>query len=65
MVTVSISFDKHNRTNFFRELNKRLTHDACIKIIQQGERVSAEFADCFTASVTGDTIEEIEEVSFK
>ncbi|CBY19989.1 unnamed protein product [Oikopleura dioica] len=43
------------------ELNKRLTHDACIKIIQQGERVSAEFADCFTASVTGDTIEEIEE----
>jgi len=46
---------------WLQELNKRLTHDACIKIIQQGERVSAEFADCFTASVTGDTIEEIEE----
>ena len=46
----------------FRELNKRLTNETCIKIIQQGERVSAEFADCFTASVTGDTIEEIEDV---
>lgn len=49
------------KVTWLQELNKRLQHDTCIKIIQQGERVSAEFADCFTASVTGDTIEEIEE----
>ena len=46
-----------------RELNKRLTREACIKIIDQAEKTEAEFADCFTAAVTGDSLKEIYLVS--
>ena len=35
-------------------MNKRLTREACI--IEQAERTEAEFADCFTAAVTGDSM---------
>ena len=46
----------------FREMNKRLTREACIKIIEQAERTEAEFADCFTAAVTGDSMHDIYKV---
>ena len=44
-------------------MNKRLTREACIKIIEQAERTEAEFADCFTAAVTGDSMHDIYKVS--
>ena len=43
-------------------MNKRLTREACIKIIEQAERTEAEFADCFTAAVTGDSMHDIYKV---
>lgn len=45
-------------------MNKRLTREACIKIIEQAERTEAEFADCFTAAVTGDNMHDIYKVRF-
>ena len=48
----------------FREMNKRLTREACIKIIEQAERTEAEFADCFTAAVTGDSMHDIYKVRY-
>ena len=58
--TESVSFVK----NAFREMNKRLTREACIKIIEQAERTEAEFADCFTAAVTGDSMHDIYKVRY-
>ena len=57
MKTESSSFVKI----IFREMNKRLTREACI--IEQAERTEAEFADCFTAAVTGDSMHDIYKVS--
>ena len=45
-------------------MNKRLTREACIKIIEQAERTEAEFADCFTAAVTGDSMHDIYKVRY-
>ena len=58
--TESVSLVK----NAFREMNKRLTREACIKIIEQAERTEAEFADCFTAAVTGDSMHDIYKVRY-
>lgn len=41
------------------ELNKRLTPELCKKTLEAAEKTEAEFADCFTAAVTGDSIDEI------
>lgn len=41
------------------EMNKRLTPDICKKTLEAAERTEAEFADCFTAAVTGDSIDEL------
>jgi guanylate kinase len=44
---------------WLQEMNKRLTRENCIKIIEQAERTEAEFADCFTAAVSGDSMADI------
>ena len=48
----------------FREMNKRLTPDICKKTLEAAERTEAEFADCFTAAVTGDSIHQLYQVTF-
>jgi len=41
------------------EMNKRLTPAICKKTLEDAEKTEAEFADCFTAAVTGDSIDEL------
>lgn len=48
-----------DQVTWLQEMNKRLTREACIKIIEQAERTEAEFADCFTAAVTGNSMHDI------
>lgn len=45
-------------------MNKRLTPDICKKTLEAAERTEAEFADCFTAAVTGDSIDELYQVYY-
>ena len=49
----------------FREMNKRLTPAICKKTLEDAEKTEAEFADCFTAAVTGDSIDELYQVSIR
>ena len=43
-------------------MNKRLTRENSINIIEQAERTEAEFADCFTAAVSGESMQHIYKV---
>lgn len=46
-------------------MNKRLTPAICKKTLEDAEKTEAEFADCFTAAVTGDSIDELYQVSIR
>ena len=45
-------------------MNKRLTPAICKKTLEDAEKTEAEFADCFTAAVTGDSMHDIYKVRY-